>query len=245
MRTKTIMLVIVMLLVVGSPGMAQTKVAFSKPAQEGEFTIFAYSPEKVVIIDSTARVGYAFDTAKKTGVGSFTTEVAEPKAAAWAGTELWILDQKTEKVYQVDPENGSIIKGIPAPKPEGKGKWSYEGLTWDGQYLWVSYFAGFSSKICQVDPQEGKVGQSFFADANLKGIYSDGTYLWGLCYNGAKLSSVIDRRTIAKETFAIKKTREFLGKVDVPNPKGLAFDGTHFLTLDIKKGEIVSFSPKK
>jgi DNA-binding beta-propeller fold protein YncE len=244
MKTKTILFVIVVFFTVSSLIMAQTTVTFSKPAEEGEFTIFAYSPEKVVIIDSAARVGYAFDTAKKEKVGSFTSKVAEPRAATWAGKDFWILDQKTEKIYQVDPENGNTIKGIPAPKPEGKGKWSYEGLTWDGQNLWVAYFAGFSSKILQIDPQEGKIVQSFFADANLRGIYSDGKYLWGLCYNG-KFPSVIDRRTIAKGGFATGKTREFLGKVDVPNPRGLAFDGKSFLTLNVKKGEVVSFSPKK
>ncbi len=239
------MLVIVTLLIVCTPAMAQAKVTFAKPAEEGEFTIFAYKAEKIIIIDSAARMGYTYDTAKKDRVGSFTIEVAEPKAAAWAGEDIWILDQKTEKIYQVNPENGSIIKSIPAPKPVGKGKWSYEGLAWDGQYLWVAYFAGFSSKLNQVDPQEGKMVQSFFSDGNLRGIYSDGTYLWGLCYNGTKRASVIDQRTIAKKEAAAKKTREFLGKVDVPNPRGLAFDGKNFLTLDLKKGEVVSFSPNK
>jgi hypothetical protein len=117
-------------------------------------------------------------------------------------------------------------------------------LAWDGKNLWVAYFAGFSSKINQVDPQQGKVVQSFFSDANIRGIYSDGKYLWGLCYNG-KFPSVIDRRVIAEEGFATAKTRKFLGKMDVQNPRGLAFDGERFLTLNLKKGEVVSFSLKK
>jgi hypothetical protein len=245
MKTKTMIAAIATILAVGSLMMAQTMVTFSKPAEEGKFTVFAYSPEKVIIIDSAAKMGYAFDTAKKARIGSFTTEVAEPKAATWAEKDLWILDQKTEKMYQVDPENGSLIRDIPAPKPEGEGEWSYEGLTWDGQYLWVAYYAGFSSKIIQVDPQTGEEGQSFFADGNPRGIYSDGTYLWALCYNGDQRPSMVDRRTIGQKGFATTKTREFLGKAEIPNPRGLAFDGERFLTLDISKGEVVSFSLKK
>lgn len=245
MRTKTILTVIVILLVVSSQNMAETTVAFSKPAQEGEFTVFAYSPEKVVMIDSSVNKAYAFNTADKTEVGSFSTEVAKPRAAAWAGQDLWILDQKEEKVFQVDPGTGSIINSIPAPKPDIEGKWSYEGLAWDGQYLWIAYFAGFSSKVCQIDPQDGRVVQDFFADANLRGIYSDGKFLWGLCYNGPKRAPVIDRRTIAGKKFETMKSRTFLGKMDIPDPRGLAFDGSNFLTLDMKKGEIVSFSLKK
>lgn len=245
MKIKILTLGLIILLTMGGFNMGQVEVSFSKPAEEGEFTIFAYSPEKVIIIDSVAKVGYAFDTAKKAKVGSFTTEVAEPKAATWADKDFWILDQKTEKIYQVDPEKGSIIKGIPAPKPEGEGEWSYEGLAWDGKYLWVAYYAGFSSMISRVDQQNGEVVQSFFADAHLRGIYSNGTNLWTLCYNGPKLPPVIDERVIGDEGFATMKTREFLGKVDIPNPRGLAFDGERFLTMDLKKGEVVSFKLQK
>lgn len=241
MKINILICGLMFLMAMGSFNMEQVEVSFSKPAEEGEFTIFAYSPEKVIIIDSAAKVGYAFDTVKKTKIGSFTTEVAEPKAATWVDNDLWILDQKTETIYQVDPEKGTIIKGIPAPKPEGEGEWSYEGLTWDGEYLWVAYFAGFSSMINRVALQNGEVVQSFFADAHLRGIYSNGTNLWALCYNGPKLPPMIDKRVIAEEGFETSKTREFIGKVNVPDPRGLAFDGERFLTLDLKKGEVVSF----
>jgi hypothetical protein len=245
MRIKTIAFMVATLFALIGTTMAQHEVKFAKPAEEGAFTIFAYSPEKTVIIDTSGKTYYAFDTAKSEKVGSFTATVEQPKAATWAGTDFWLLDQKTEKIVQVDPENGNVLRDIPAPKPEGAGQWSYEGLTWDGKYLWVAYFAGFSSKIVQVNPENGEVLQDIYADANLKGIYSDGTHLWGLCYNGTNHPAVVDKRMITPSKFETAKSREFLGKVEITEPRGLAFDGNQFLTLDAQKGEIVRFSPKK
>lgn len=240
-----IVLSIVSVLATGGLVMAQAEVAFSAPEKGGKFTVFAYDPANVLVFDAAAKAGYILDTAKKTRIGSFTTELKTVAAATWADKELWVLDQDTAKIYQLEPRRGTVIRGIPAPKPEGEGEWSYEGVTWDGEYLWVAYFAGFSSKLNKVDRETGEVVQSFYADAHPRGIYSDGKYLWTLCYNGEKLPSVVDKRALVAKAFDMVKDREFIGKVEVVNPRGLAFDGERFLTLDLDKGEVIRFEPAK
>ncbi|MCP4230348.1 MAG: hypothetical protein GY771_09405 [bacterium] len=243
MKVQIITSLIIMFFTLGGSAMAKTEVAYPKPAEEGDFTVFAYSADRVFVLDSTGKIGYSLDTVKKSTVGRFKPDVAMAKASTWAGKELWILDQETEKIYQVESKKGTVLRSIPAPKPEGEGEWSYEGLAWDGEYLWVTYFAGFSSKIHRVNPQNGEVVQSFYADAHPRGLYCDGKNLWTLCYNGSETPSVIDKRVIAADGFDTFKSREFIGKVGVSDPRGLAFDGERFLTMDLSKGEVVTFKP--
>lgn len=232
-------------LAMGGLAMAQVEVAFPSPVKGGKFTVFAYGPARVLVLDAAAKAGYVLDTAKKTRIGSFTTELETVAAATWADKELWVLDQGTAKIYQLDPRRGAVIGEVAAPKPEVEGEWSYEGLAWDGEYLWVAYFAGYSSTLSSVDRATGKVVLSFYADAHPRGIYSDGKYLWTLCYNGEKLPSVVDRRALVAKAFDMVKNREFIGKVEVANPRGLAFDGERFLTLDLDKGDVVRFEPAR
>lgn len=91
---------------------------------------------------------------------SFASLLAE--GLAWDGEYLWNVDIKggiplsenyDGKVYQIDPENGKVLKTIQAPSS------SPRGLTWDGTYLWCVDDA--SNEVIQFSPDDGTTIRSF------------------------------------------------------------------------------------
>lgn len=230
-------------MLIASTGAAQVNELFSFSEEGAAAVALAYSPRRTLVIEGNTNQAVLLG-ADMTRTASFAVELENPSAAAWAEDDLWILDSTTNRIHQVDPTNGTEIRSIPAPKPDVEGMWSYEGITWDGEYLWVAYFAGFSSRLVQVDIETGEEVASLFADAHPRGIYSDGTHLWVLCYNGESASPVVDQRILDDDVQKAITSRSFLGTVGVANPRGLAFDGEMFLTIDIETSSVKSFSPR-
>ncbi len=49
----------------------------------------------------------------------------------WDGQYLWTDDFEEDLLYQISPEDGSVIYTVPSPHPNPRD------LAWDGEYLWV------------------------------------------------------------------------------------------------------------
>ncbi len=78
-------------------------------------------------------------------------------------------------------DTGDVVHTIPTPGP------NCQGLTWDGNYLWVSDIS--THTIYKVSPIDGAVVQSFSSPGRIvEGLAWDGTYLWA-CANGGNGSS--------------------------------------------------------
>ena len=58
---------------------------------------------------------------------------ATPFGITWDGQALWVTDQQEDKIYRVDPEDGTILAEFPAPASSDNLK----GITWDGEFLWT------------------------------------------------------------------------------------------------------------
>lgn len=50
---------------------------------------------------------------------------------AWDGEHLWVSDAQNEKIFEVDPSNGNVLRWITAP---GEETW---GMVWIGDHLWA------------------------------------------------------------------------------------------------------------
>ena len=99
---------------------------------------------------------------------------AQPHGITHDGTNLWIVGQDTGKIYQVDPDDGILIRSFDGPAGE------LTGITWDGSNLWVASTATDPLMIYEVDPSDGTVVVSFsVSGGDATGLAFDGgTNLW-------------------------------------------------------------------
>jgi DNA-binding beta-propeller fold protein YncE len=229
--------------------------------RQGEFLNKVPTQEFFVSPPSKRPVGLTFDTGrfwsldreKKTlqsfdpysgaPLSSYPLKLEEPRALAYSGNDVWIADQGTRKLVAIDPETGKQQSSFDLPIPEEKGFQSIEGMAWDGKYLWIAYFAGFSSSLNKIDPKNGELIQSIFADCHPKGIESDGTNLWTLCYNGKNKPTVIDQRPILELQHEILRSRKFIKSIDAIDPSGLAYDGNYLWYSDRQTNRVLRAFP--
>jgi PKD repeat protein len=73
-----------------------------------------------------------------------------PRGVTWGSSFLWITDESSSEIRQIDPSVGTepVVDSLESPTSIP------QGITWDGQYLWVG---GADSRIYRVDV--GEVGQ--------------------------------------------------------------------------------------
>ena len=104
-----------------------------------------------------------------------------PVGLAFDGKYLWNSDAKGQipqgdeyhngKIYKIDPEDGTVLKTVPAPTP------SPAGLAWDGEYLWC--VDDIHRKLIRFDPKDGTTIDEYPSPAGSpQGITFDGEYLW-------------------------------------------------------------------
>jgi len=117
-------------------------------------------------------------TAEAQKLSEFPSPGPSPVDLAWNGTTLWVADDETNLLYQVDP-----ISGEPARWEVGWEAEHLQGVAWDAQNLWV--LDGEAAVIQRLDPNTGEETHSIKApESNIEGDWSyagmawDGQFLW-------------------------------------------------------------------
>ena len=169
-------------------------------------------------------------------VKKFAAPAGNSTGLTFDGTNLWLADRETDKLYCIDPETGKVLRKIESP-----AYWPM-GLAWDGESLWNADIRGrsdidenFDGMIHKVDPATGNILRTLRAPSSCPmGLAWDGQYLWTCDNQKDKIIqfSIDDGTTI----------RSF----DAPSsdPHGLTFDGTYLWVSDRKKDEIYMVDPK-
>ena len=152
--------------------------------------------------------------------GSFCTGMT------FDGTHLWVADYKTDKLYEVELENGEVIREISSP-----GFWP-KGLAWDGKYLWNA--DSKQQLIFQVDPKDGTILKTLYSPSdNPDGLTWDGETLWLSDYKKKEIMKLdlSDGTAIEKYTAPAKY------------PQGLTYDGAYLWCADRRSDEIYMIDP--
>jgi glutamine cyclotransferase len=69
---------------------------------------------------------------------------------AWAEGSLWVGNYRGRKIYQIDPENGAILRTIESNR-------FVTGVTWVDGDLWHATSEGDESDLRHINPQTGEV----------------------------------------------------------------------------------------
>lgn len=159
-----------------------------------------------------------------------------PTGMCFDGKNIWIADRETDKIYYINPDDGSIIKEIESP-----AYWPM-GLAWDGKYLWNADIRGLTDKsedldgmIFKIDPSDGTIMKTLQAPSKSPvGLTWDGKYLW--CVDD-KTDKVIQFSPVDGTTI-----KSF--KAPSSDPTGICFDGRYLWISDRVADEIYMVDPE-
>lgn len=151
------------------------------------------------------------------------------------GKNIWVADRKTDLLYCIDPNSGSVNRTLQSP-----GYWPL-ALAWDGTALWNSDLKGgkdvsedYDGVIYRLDPSDGHILQTLDAPSKSPvGLAFDGKYLW--CIDDIS-DEIIQFSPLDGTTISSFRS-------PAPNPTGLAFDGKYLWVCDRGKDEIYMVDP--
>jgi len=159
-------------------------------------------------------------------------------ALTYDGEYLWTADYYEKKIYQLETEDGYVMKSFPFPDDVP----FLEGLTWDGESLWATTWQesnGNGTRIYQIDPADGSVIKYIpynNRDPWPHGITFDGTYLWvcNFLYEQGNQLEKID-----------SETGNIIRSIATPSPSaiGLTWDGNSLWTNDFETHLLYEVAP--
>lgn len=183
-------------------------------------------------------ISYSISSFAYTGeiVKSIKTPGKFPTGLCFDGKNLWLADRGTDKIYCINPKDGTVIRSIESP-----AYWPM-GMAWDGKYLWNADYRGRTDKsedldgmIYKIDPKDGTLLSTIQAPSKSpKGLTWDGTYLWCVDDRSDKVIQFNPQDGTTIKSFASPSK----------NPKGISFDGKYLWISDRETDEIYMVDPK-
>ncbi|RKX24818.1 MAG: transglutaminase [Candidatus Zixiibacteriota bacterium] len=149
-----------------------------------------------------------------------------PQGLAFDGEHLWNADRRSDMIYEIDPDDGSVVDSLPTPG------YVPRGLTWDGQRLWC--VDAEEELIYAINPVTEIVERTIYCPVSRPtGLAWDGEYLWLAADRDDEIHQISseDGTTI----------------ISIPAPTshawGLTFDGTYLWVSDRYKDMIYMITP--
>jgi streptogramin lyase len=168
---------------------------------------------------------YKLDSSNGSVLSSFKSPGSEPRGLVWNGTHLWHADNATRKLHQLDGATGAVLSAMDEPATPAKARLpELGGLTWDGRHLWCGTIDGWSSRMNEMDPNDGSTKRFFFTKGYPRALATDGTFIWNATDNDGRRIGIVYKYKLSDGLF--------VSQFDTPGfyPTGLAFDG-HCLWL--------------
>ena len=149
-------------------------------------------------------------------VCQFPAPGPSPCGLAWDGKQLWVADDGTDTIYQLNPTDGSIISSFKTPGDQPRG------LAFDGTHLW--YADNGTQKLQKLQLADGPPLAELAVplprvkgrQPEVGGLACDGQYLWTGTVAGwsSKMNQVDPRDGTVKRSYYTKGY-----------PRALATDG--------------------
>ncbi len=196
----------------------------------GAFLVFLIASAATIVVcaeePKEIRIVQSFDVPGK--LDKVSGKRVTPSGLAWDGQYLWSANWDSQRIYQLNPVTGEIVKFISSPGRQPLG------LAWDGQYLWNT--DGQTERIYRLNPSNGRTVRTFslkrfdsyFGYVRLRGMTWDGHYLWCAWYSNDYEEEEDNIYKIDVATLAV------VFSVDNPGGKrgsGLAWDGQYLWTI--------------
>ena len=168
-----------------------------------------------------------------------------PTGFAFDGTFIWVPDNYGDNVLKIDPSTNAIVDSIAI----GAESW---GVVFDGSHIWASAYG--SNYVAEIDPATDAVIANVTVSTYPMFLAFDGTDVWvsgfisdtldridpatgtvvasipfgGGIYNIMSANGFIWLTTLNGSVLKIDPaTNATVDSVAVPNPYGIAFDGTN------------------
>jgi glutamine cyclotransferase len=161
-------------------------------------------------------------------VKSFMSPFFCPQGLTFDGNHLWNVDRKSDMIYKINPESGSVLDSIPSPG------YVPRGMTWDGRRLWC--IDAEEERIYAINPTTQIVEKTIYCPVSRPtGLAWDGKYLWLAADRSEELHQISseDGTTI----------------MSIPAPTnrscGLTFDGKYLWVSDRYGDKIYMVTPEK
>ena len=170
---------------------------------------------------------YKLDPSDGSVLSSFKSPGSQPRGLVWDGKHLWHSDNATRKLHKLDRPQGTALSAIKAPVAQDKTPApELGGLAWDGKHLWCGIVEGWSSKMSEMDPNDGSVQRSFFTKGYPRALATDGTFIWNATDNGGHRVGLVYKYRLSDGLF--------VSQFDTPGfyPTGLALDGQYLWCVD-------------
>jgi len=159
-------------------------------------------------------------------VAKFAAPCPHPTGLAFDGTSLWLADQRSGLLYEIDPKDGRVIRTLAAPS------YTIDGLAWGDGYLYA--MDPDVKRVFKLNPRTGITEEEF----PIRGEYPealafDGKFLWLGGYRAGSL-----HRLATDDGTRIDS---------VPSPGdgcyGLTFDGKYLWVADRLDDKLYMLSP--
>jgi hypothetical protein len=149
-----------------------------------------------------------------------------PQGLTFDGEYLWNVDRKTDMIYKIDPDDGSVVDSISAPG------YVPRGLTWDGTWLWC--IDAEESAIYAINPDTKIIEKAIYCPVGRPSDLAwDGQYLW----------IAADRNTELHQITTEDGTTVKSIPAPTRNSTGITFDGTYLWVADRYRDMIYMVTP--
>lgn len=202
-----------------------------------------FAQDHLWILGKVEKMLYKFDPVTQEIVTNYAAPCKDPHGFAWDGAYLLVSDEKTHKVYKLDPADGSYEKMVDLNDCSTSVKLPFvpsdlpdlTAIASDGKYLWAAFTAGYSSSIFKVDPEKGTIVEHMWAHGpKPEGLYWDGTYL--MCID----ASNNEIRKLDRYGKAVQ-----ISQLPTESPRGLTYDGTSYWYFDPTKNQALKIELPK